>query len=297
MKVYLTGGFGFLGGEVYKQLTEAGHEVRRYRGHDLDLRDLSGVVSSFLSSPPEVVIHCAGRVGGMLDNQDRPADYLTENTTIGLNVLEACKRAYIKRVINVGSSCMYPGLCYGPYEPSELWGGPPHPSNLGYGIAKRVVAEAFNLYKLQYKMDTATVVLPNLYGPKAESGRNGHFVASIARTIKEAKAGKLEEIQMFGTGEARRELIYVSDAARAVLFALDHHVNGLMNFGVGSEVSIEDVASTIKGLLGYTGTLSWGERTGDGQPRKIMDSSEAFSLGWKPKISLDEGLRMTVLGE
>ena len=295
MKVYLTGGYGFLGSYVFSALVLGGHRVFRDQSDTVDLtneRDCWDVINA---EGVDAVIHCAGIVGGMLDNAKRQSGYLVGNVQMGLNVLQACVDAKVKKVVVAGSSCMYPDPCWGPYGTDEVWRGAPYGGNLGYGIAKRVVAEACGLYRGQYGLDAVCAVLPNLYGPGADGTERGHFVANVVRKIKKAKEDFEYPVKMMGDGKARRELIYVEDAAKALVFALENDLGKpLMNFGVNKEYTVAEVVEMVKILVGYEGGIEWGDAKDNGQERKIMESSEAHLLGWKPQTSLISGIRKTI---
>lgn len=295
MKVYLTGGYGFLGHYVYDLLVKGGHRVFRDHSEEMDLTRERECWDAINAEKPDAVVHCAGVVGGMVDNAKRQADYLVGNVQMGLNVLQAAVDAGVKKAVVAGSSCMYPDPCWGPYTTDEVWRGAPYGGNLGYGIAKRVVAEACGLYRGQHGLDAVCAVLPNLYGPGADGTERGHFVANVVRKVMEAKKSGAKSVQMFGDGKARRELIYVEDAAKALVFALENNIGKpIMNFGVNKEYTIAEVVETIKILVGYEGEVVWGEAKDNGQERKFMQSFEAQALGWKPETSLISGIRKTI---
>ncbi len=260
----------------------------------VDLLDVERVVTEWQTEKITHVIHCAGVVGGMLDNISRPADYLTKNIQMGLNVLEAARRLKLAKVVVAGSSCMYPDSdVIQPFSPVNVWQGKPYEGNVGYGIAKRVVAEACWLYRRQYGLDAFCAVLPNLYGPGADGSERGHFVAGVARKLLNAKKAGAESVQMMGDGTATRELIYVEDAARALIYALENALGGgPENFGVGAEHSIREVVELIAFRVGYEGKLEWGSPEDNGQWHKLM-ATGGFD-GWWPRVSLPEGLSRTV---
>lgn len=298
MRVYVTGGHGFLGSRVVSLLELAGHTVFKHKSDFVDIRDHEATILHFRNiNAIDGIVHCAGVVGGMLDNAKHPAKYLADNLRMGLNVLDAAKEFGCK-VVMAGSSCMYPSPCYGPYQPDTVWLGAPYHGNFGYGIAKRVVCEAAQAYRTEYGLDAFTCVLPNLYGPGADGSEAGHFVAGVVRKMRAAKEANVASVEMMGDGTACRELIYVDDAAKALIFALEKDLGpGPMNFGTNREHSIREVAETIKVLVGYDGQIEWGSYRDNGQQRKIMDSGRAHSLTWKPEVSLIEGLRRVVTGE
>lgn len=288
MKVYLTGASGFLGGHTKRRLLFEGHEVYDRR---VDLTELSDVVEVVRGM--DAIVHCAGVVGGMLDNRARQADFLADNVLMGMNVFKAAVLSGVGRVVVAGSSCMYPDGRVG--SPEIAWEGRPYEGNAGYGIAKRVVAEASELFKRQYGLTSTVAVFPNLYGPGADDSQKGHFVASVARKLIKAKADGAPSVLMMGDGTARRELLYVEDAAKALNLALVGGLGeGVVNVGWDHDCSIEGVVGIIKEIVGYEGGLVWGSPSDNGQMRKLMNSGRAFSLGWSPETTLADGIRKTV---
>ena len=290
MRVFLTGATGFLGSYVMKLLKERGIETVSRR---VDLLDYEEVVGAWKEEGITHVIHCAGVVGGMLDNASRPVDFLRDNSLMGLNVLEAALQLRLERVVIAGSSCMYPHTCERPYVPEDMRKGAPYWGNKGYGMAKRVVAEACEAYREQHNLDAICCVLPNLYGPGANGGMEGHFVASVTRKLLEAKARGDTSVLMLGDGEARRELIYVSDAAEALVFVLDADLrDGVINFGTNADHSVREVVEKLAALSGYEGSIEWGSDRDNGQMRKLMETGKFW--GWYPRVSLPEGLKRII---
>lgn len=290
----MTGGHGFLGSRVVSLLKADGVEVFTDSRADLDIRNSFLLESRIIDVDPSVIFHCAGVVGGLADNRKRPMTYLVDNLMMGLNVLNI-SRVVEAKVVIAGSSCMYPDFMpEGGYKESDAWFGAPFFGNKSYGIAKRVVAEIASAYNSEEGSKHCTVVLPNMYGPGADSSEKGHFIPSVVEKVLKGVRFNKSSLKMFGDGVAMREFIHVDDAANALLFAYKSGVEGTINFGTGYEISVQDVVSLICSFVGYKGRIEWGAREDSGQMRKMMDSVEATKMGWNPSVAFEKGLKEVV---
>lgn len=275
-EVLVTGSSGFLGSRVYERLEAGRARVRRYSRDGLN------------TAKTDTIIHCAGLVGGMLANRERPADFIRENLKIGLEVIERYRGA---RFINIGSSCAYPGQIWNQMSPDELWSGYPAKENGPYGVAKRTMMEVVRAYVQQYGITGFTLVFPNLYGPgmNMDLGK-GHAIAGLIRRFWEAKEGKIERLELMGTGNAVREFMYVDDAVDAILEFGKENMPSVVNIGCNSGVTIKELADVVRALVGYEGEICWGNEKDDGQAQKVMRTTVEFM----PKTPLVRGLKETI---
>lgn len=298
--VYVTGLHGFLGRNVLaafskdENCSSIGHSHRA-----LDLTQRRDVLETFKLIKPEVVIHCAGQVGGLFYNREHQYEQLVENTLMSLSVVDACLKAEIPKLIIAGSSCMYPSWYSNPYVISDVWESLPHKDVLGYGLAKRMGFLAGQLSRFNTPMDVVNLVFPNIYGPEdCFDETRCHFVPGLINRIYKAKEANDINVKMFGTGLAERELLYVEDAADACVFAAKHVSKQDFNVGDGRLWQIRDVARFIGNEFRYDGHLEWDpEQTfneNDSQQRKCMESGGFRSMGWSPKVDLLEGLKRTI---
>jgi GDP-L-fucose synthase len=296
-RVWVAGGSGFLGKRVVEELiNKSAREVFLSRRETCDLERLDEVIKELWELHPTTVIFCAGYVGGLFANMKEPWDFFYRNLQMGLNVIEGAREAGVPEIVVAGSSCMYPAAKETPLRPEELWDGAPANGNLGYGIAKRVLASALRILG-----DGITVCLPNLYGPGDDFGEDGHVLASLIRKIVQAKEEGKEHVLMQGSGMARREFLFVDDAARGILFAAEQMKGdsvapgAILNVGASDDIQIRALASLVAKEVGFKGKMAWESRgQADGQMRKIIDSSQAVSMGWVPTVDLKEGIRRSV---
>jgi GDP-L-fucose synthase len=293
--VTVTGGGGFLGGAVVRLLGELGAEARVVRSVDHDLRDPDAARGALAGS--EVVIHCAASVGGIGFNRANPAPQLRENVLIDLNVVEAARAAGAAKLVMAGSVCAYPKHTPVPFREEEVWNGYPEETNGPYGIAKRVGQELAAVYRRQYGLDAVVPLLANLYGPGDHFGEERSYVipALIRRFVEAGERGD-RMVEVWGTGRASREFLYVEDAARAMLLAAERlDTADPVNVGTGSETTIRELAETIRELTGFEGEISWDASKPDGQPERRLDVTRARELiGFEAEVGFEQGLRQTV---
>lgn len=295
-RVLVIGGTGFLGQYVCHEVEAAGGEaisVSRRRGYDL--RNEADALSVLLLSKPDVVVHLAGTVGGIGANAAAPATFFRDNMLMGMNVVHAAALART-RLIMVGSVCSYPKDAVPPFKEEALWNGHPEETNAPYGIAKRALLAMCRAYRKQHGLSFGYVIPANLYGPGDRFGESGHVIPALIRRFFEGKDKGLKEVVCWGTGKPTRSFLFVHDAAKAIaLAAASLDDDDPVNLPGSSEISIADLAALVAKLCGYAGKITWDPSKPDGQPRRALDGARAEKLlGWKPKISLEDGLRAMI---
>jgi len=297
-RVAVTGGAGFLGRRVVDRLRAADaalvHVVRK--AHH-DLTDGAAVRDLFAELRPDVLIHLAGIVGGIQANRERPGVFFHDNLLMGLHVIEGARRAGVEKLICLGSICAYPKLTPVPFREEDLWEGYPEETNAPYGIAKKALLVQLQSYRRQYGLNGIYLLPVNLYGPgdNVDPG-SSHVIPALIRKCVEAVEQGRREIEVWGTGAATREFLYVDDCARGILLAAERYDGAEpVNLGTGREIAIGDLVRTIAGLAGFEGEVRWDATKPDGQPRRCLDTSRAERLfGFRAAVPLEEGLRRTV---
>ena len=300
-RIFVAGHRGLIGSAVVRRLCAGGHGELLLRDHSaLELADAAAVDRFFDECRPEYVILAAGKVGGIVENQKYPADFIRINLAIQLNVLQAAHRTGVRRLIVFGSSCMYPRECPQPMPESFLLSGKPEPTSLAYAISKLAGVQMCLGYNQQFGEKKFIPVIPNsVYGPNDNfDPASGHVLSALIRRFHEAKQNHDRVVVLWGTGSPRREFIHADDIAEACYHLLSNDVSALdlpVNIGVGTDYSIRDLAETIAEVVGYTGRIEWDTSKQDGAPRKLLDSSRILGLGWKPKTDFVSGLHSTYL--
>lgn len=294
--ILVTGGAGFLGRHVARELSLREQDYEAWGKKDANLEHFQHTLSAFTKLKPKTVIHLAATVGGIGANRRNPATFWRDNTLMGLNVLDACLSSGVKRLVLVSTTCGYPKLCPVPFKEEDLFNGYPEETNAPYGIAKRsLVVGAFS-YQKQFGLEVVTVIPTNLYGiGDSFDPEDSHVVPALIRKIHEAAKLKRSTVELWGTGKATRDFLYVEDAARGIVdAALKGKEGSTINLGSGSEVSIAVLAETIAKTVGWSGRLTFDATKPDGQPRRLLDITKARKLlGWTPKVGLREGLLKT----
>jgi GDP-L-fucose synthase len=297
--IYIAGHAGLIGSAVVRRLERDGYRGLITRGRSqLDLQDGGRVVEFFNEVHPEYVVLAAGRVGGIIENQTFPADFMDENIAIQLNVLRAARKVGVRRLILFGSSCMYPRECSQPMAEDTLLSGKPEPTSLPYAISKLAGTYMCLAYNKQDQDARFIPVIPNsAYGPHDNfDPKSGHVLSALMSRFHQAKMSGAESVTMWGSGSPRREFIHADDVADACVHLLRQDNAALelpLNIGVGVDVSIKELAELIAGVVGYKGRLEWDLAKPDGAPHKLLDSARIQSLGWKPNVRLAEGLAST----
>lgn len=297
--IYVAGHTGLIGSAVVRRLNHAGYDrIVTRRRSELDLQDWGSVSEFFDQVRPDYVVFAAGRVGGIVENQSFPADFMDENLTTQLHVLKAARRIGLKKLIFFGSSCMYPRECSQPMAEEALLSGHPEPTSLPYAMSKLTGMHLCLAYNKQDGQTKFLPLIPNsVFGPNDNfDPDSGHVLAALIAKFHQAKVAGEKSVILWGSGTPRREFIHADDIAGACLHVLEMEVNEIelpINVGIGSDISIKELATLISGIVGYKGALEWDRSKPDGCPRKFLDSTRIRSLGWKPTVDLAEGLSCT----
>lgn len=298
-RIYVAGHAGLIGSAVLRRLEKDGFRDVLVRGRgELELTDPQAVGSFFRQNKPEYVVLAAGKVGGIMENKTKPADFLTQNLAIELNVLSAARAHGVKRLLFFGSSCMYPRQCTQPMKEEMLLSGSLEPTSMAYAAAKIAGVEMCLAFNRQDGGTRFIPMIPNsVYGPNDDFElESSHVLSAILRRFHEAKEKKLPSVTLWGSGNPRREFVYADDVADACLRLLDIDVSKVelpINIGVGRDVSIRELAELIKDVVGFEGRIEWDTGKPDGAPAKLLDSSRILSTGWKPLMPLRRGLEQT----
>ncbi|HEU4726097.1 MAG TPA: GDP-L-fucose synthase [Candidatus Eisenbacteria bacterium] len=297
-RIVVTGGSGFLGRHVMAALEARGaHGAVTFRSTEYDLTREDGVEAMLADLRPEMVIHLAATVGGIGANRRYPGTYYYRNLQMGALLMEHARRQGVKRFLSVGTICSYPKFTPVPFREEELWNGYPEETNAPYGLAKKMLLVQSQAYRQEFGFDGVNVLCVNLYGPHDNfDPESSHVIPALVRKCVEAVESGAKEIEVWGTGSATREFLYVEDAARGIVAALERlEGSEPVNLGAGFEISIKELAERIAQHAGFTGKLVWDPTKPDGQPRRCLETSKAEKqLGWKSTTSLDEGLARTV---
>ena len=291
--IYVAGHRGLVGSALCRALKRAGYNNQLTRTHaELDLCDQAAVRAFFAQHRPHVVVLAAAKVGGIHANATYPAEFIYENLQIQNNVIDSAYRNSCKKLLFLGSSCIYPKMCPQPIKEEYLLTGPLESTNDAYALAKIAGIKMCQAYRKQYGFDAISAMPTNLYGPGDNyHPENSHVIPALIRRFHEAKMAGAEKVTIWGTGKALREFLYVDDMAEACVFLLENYSDfGHVNVGCGSDISIIDTARLIARTVGFEGRIDTDSTKPDGTPRKLMDSSKLFSMGWKPRMSLEEGL-------
>ena len=292
-KIFVAGHRGMVGSAIVRALASQGFtQILTRPRAELDLLNRSAVRAFFEKERPEFVIDAAARVGGIVANSEKPVEFLLENLTLQNNLIEAAADFGCAKLLFLGSSCIYPKLAPQPIREDALLTGPLEPTNDAYAIAKIAGIKLCQAYAREYGKNFLSAMPTNLYGPHDNFDlHTSHVLPALIRKIHEAKKSGASEVLVWGTGTPRREFLHADDLADACVFLLKNYDSPeLINIGSGTDVTIRELAELVCEVLGYDGTLAFDPTKPDGTPRKLMDSSRLFSLGWKPKISLREGI-------
>ncbi len=294
-KIFVAGHRGMVGSAIVRALASQGFtQILTRPRAELDLLNRSAVRAFFEKERPEFVIDAAARVGGIVANSEKPVEFLLENLTLQNNLIEAAADFGCAKLLFLGSSCIYPKHAPQPIREDALLTGPLEPTNDAYALAKIAGIKLCQAYAREYGKNFLSAMPTNLYGPHDNFDlHTSHVLPALIRKIHEAKKSGAPEVLVWGTGTPRREFLHADDLADACVFLLKNYDSPeLINIGSGTDVTIRELAELVCEVLGYDGTLAFDPTKPDGTPRKLMDSSRLFSLGWKPKISLREGIAL-----
>jgi len=294
--VYIAGHRGLVGSALLRRFRAEGFTNLLVRSRsELDLTDRAATFDFILESKPQVVIDAAARVGGILANSTYPADFLSENLQIQVNLLDAAVAARVPRLLFLGSSCIYPKLSPQPIQESALLTGPLEETNDAYAIAKIAGILQVQAVRRQYGLSWISAMPTNLYGPGDNFSPSGsHLLPALIRRYEEAKGSGAQEVTNWGTGSPRRELLHVDDLASASLYLLEHFDGpNQVNVGTGVDHTISEIAEMVAQSIGYGGETRWDSSKPDGTPRKLLDVSVLREAGWQPEIALRDGIEAT----
>jgi GDP-L-fucose synthase len=295
-KICIAGHTGLVGSAILRGLQSQGYGNLILRTHqELDLEIQKDVNDFFERERPEYVFLAAAKVGGIYANNTYPADFIYNNLIIETNVIHASYKYGVKKLLFLGSSCIYPRLALQPMKEEYLLTGELEPTNEPYAIAKIAGIKLCQSFNRQYGTDFISVMPTNLYGPNDNyDPMNSHVLPALIRRFHEAKIDKRPFVEAWGTGSPRREFMYSDDMAEACVFLMSNYDgNKIVNIGTGEDVTIRELGNLIAEVVGYKGGIRWDTAKPDGMPRKVLDVSFLNSLGWKHKTSLKEGLRLT----
>jgi GDP-L-fucose synthase len=295
-RIYVAGHRGMVGSAIVRRLRAEGYtQIVTRTSAELDLRDQAAVGAFFAQEKPEFVFLAAAKVGGILANSTLPAQFLYDNLTIAANVIHAAHEHDVTKLLNLGSSCIYPKLAPQPLTEDALLTGPLEETNRAYAIAKIAAIELCDSYRKQYGRDFVSAMPTNLYGPEDNFDLNSsHVLPALMRKMVEAKERGDRTVSVWGSGRPLREFLYVDDLADACLFIMrEVSQPGPINVGTGVDLSIRELAERIAAVVGFTGELEFDAGKPDGTPRKLMDVSRLRALGWSAQVDLEDGLRRT----
>lgn len=297
--ILLTGGSGFLGKAVHKTLAEQypNTNITIPRSTNYDLRNQKSCSSLFVDTEPQVVVHLAATCGGIGANRENPGQYFYDNITMGVNLIENCRKFNVQKIILIGTVCSYPKYCSIPFKENDIWNGYPEETNAPYGIAKKALYTMLEAYKQQYNTEYLVLIPTNLYGPYDNFQDNSsHVIPALIKKIHKAKKKK-SKVSVWGNGSATREFLYVNDAARAISQSIETQTeHRIMNLGSGEEISILNLTNTICELMDFDkNNIEWDHSKPNGQPKRMVCVDRAKKeLAWNNQTNLKEGLKETI---
>lgn len=295
-KIYVAGHNGLVGSAIVRQLEAGGYTNIITRTRDeLDLLKQDAVSDFFKSEKPEYIFLAAAKVGGIMANKTYPADFIHENLVLQNNVIYNSHLQGVKKLLFLGSSCIYPKMAPQPIKEEYLLSGLLEPSNDAYAIAKIAGIKMCQAYNAQYGDNFISVMPTNLYGENDNFDlETSHVLPALIRRFHEAKESNTHQVELWGSGSPRREFLYVNDLAEASIFLMkNYNESEIVNIGTGEDITIKELAETIKDIVGYTGSISWDSSKPDGTPRKLLDISKLHKLGWHHTTELRQGIEHT----
>jgi GDP-L-fucose synthase len=295
-RIYVAGHTGLVGSAIVRHLTAEGFQNLILRSHgDCDLENQGAVFKLFLEEKPEFVFMAAAKVGGILANSSRPVDFIRSNLMVQNNIIDASHFSGVKKLLFLGSSCIYPKLAPQPIKEEYLLTGELEPTNEWYAIAKIAGIKLCQAYRAQYGMNAISLMPTNLYGPGDNFDLSAsHVLPALLRKFHEAKLSGAKEVVMWGTGTPRREFLHVDDLADACLHLMRHYESGeIVNVGTGEDITIRELAEQVKVAVGFKGAIVQDTTKPDGTPRKLLDVTRLHTQGWHHRIALEDGIRTT----
>jgi GDP-L-fucose synthase len=295
-RIYVAGHRGLVGSAIWRELQRLGFTALIGRTHaELDLLDAAAVQGFYAQAKPEYVVDAAAKVGGILANDQHPAEFLFQNLQIQNNLIHGAYQAGVRKLLFLGSSCIYPRLAPQPMKEEYLLTGPLEPTNQWYAVAKITGIKLCEAYRRQYGCDFISVMPTNIYGPNDNYDlQASHVLPALIRKFHEAKAAHAPTVTCWGTGSPLRDFLYADDLARACVFLLENYrEEQFINVGAGKEVSVRELTETVRRIVGFAGEIVWDTTKPDGMPRKLMDSSRLLALGWRPQVDLETGIRLS----
>jgi GDP-L-fucose synthase len=296
MTILVAGGSGLVGSAIVRELKRLNKDVIGISSKDVDLLDRKKTFEFINNLKPTAIIDSAAKVGGIGGNNSYPVEFLSQNLQIQSNLMDAAHATKVSKFVFLGSSCIYPKDCAQPMKEEYLLTGALEQTNSAYAVAKIAGIELIKSYRKEYGYKWISVMPTNMYGPNDNFDlENGHVLPVLIRKFIEAKRSDSGKVTLWGSGSPLREFLHVDDLAKAIVLCLDKYDDSRqINIGSGQEVSIKDLADKISKAVGFSGEISWDSSKPDGTMRKILDSSKIADLGWKPLISLDQGIASTV---
>ena len=295
-KVYIAGHRGLVGSAIVRNLKNKGYDNLLLRtSEELDLTNQADVNRFYETEKPDYTFLAAAKVGGIHANDTYPADFIRVNIQIQTNIVDAAYRNNTKKLLFLGSSCIYPKFASQPMKEEHLLTGELEPTNEWYAIAKIAGIKMCQAYQKQYGFNAISLMPTNLYGPGDNFNlENSHVMPALIRKFHDAKIKNLSEVEVWGTGTPKREFLHVDDMADASVYLMDHYDGEMfVNVGVGEDVSIKELAESVKKVIGYEGGLKFDASKPDGTPRKLLDVSKLNAIGWQAKINLGDGIQST----
>ena len=294
----VTGGGGFLGTAVVRRLESAGAtEIFVPRSRDHDLRTRAGIESALRDARPDLVIHLAAVVGGIGANRENPGRFFYENAIMGIELMEQARLAGVDKFVQIGTVCSYPKFTPVPFHEDDLWNGYPEETNAPYGVAKKMLLVQGQAYRAQYGFNVIHLIPVNLYGPGDNfDPASSHVIPALIKKCVDARDGGDDHIEVWGTGSASREFLYVDDAADGIVLAAERYDGAEpVNLGVGNEITIRELVELIARLTAFDGEILWDASKPDGQPRRALDTERARNLfGFEAHTTFASGLRRTI---
>jgi GDP-L-fucose synthase len=296
MTILVAGATGLAGSAIVRELTRIGKPVVGISSKDVDLLDRNATFNYLNKIKPNIVIDAAAKVGGISANNNFPVEFLSENIRIQTNLMDAAHSVKVEKFVFLASSCVYPKNCPQPIKEEYVLTGTLESTNSAYAIAKLAGIELIKAYRKEFGHRWISVMPTNLYGPNDNFDlESSHVFPALIRKFIEAKKSNVNTVNLWGTGEPRREFLHVDDLAKAVIVCLDKYdADQQINIGTGIDLTVAELAEKIAKSTGFSGSINWDVAREDGTPQKVLDIQKITNLGWKPTINLDQGIKLTV---